>query len=473
MRIKGLLLLLLFAVAFSWPSWAVKFEIAPDRMAVVDGERVFILGLYENPKDDEVLARVAGAGFNLVQSRANVEDLDRLQQHGLWAWINTGYAIDLSEDAESRLAKLEEMAETFGRHPAMLVWEVPDEALWNCWHIPNGWRSHEEPGQLRALIHALEDKDRAAALNARLDEANRLRGLARYAESEAIADALWEELGQASPRPDQKLSESEVRAQRMAEGMIEGYRKLRVFDPEHPIWMNHAPRNQIEQLALFNHAADIAGCDIYPVPESQRVKHSDLMDRTLSSVGAYTVRMQDAAPGKPVWMVLQGFGWGDILPREPEDVRKSLREPTLHETRFMAYDAIVRGARGLLYWGTYAIPEDAPVREHLLSLARELTELQPVLSAPDSDLNLSVRLAPTYGSVDRGVEVLAKAVDGRTAFLLVVNEWTDPLQYTIEGLDAPDGTAYRDRESGELATVKQGALTLHISPQSVQLLEVQ
>jgi hypothetical protein len=472
MRNKGIAPVILAALLLSWPSVAVKFEIDPDGMAVVDGQRIFILGLYENPKDDDVLAQVAEAGFSLVQSRAHTEDLDRLHEHGLWAWINTGYAIDLSEDTEQRSARLEEMADSYGRHPALLVWEVPDEALWNCWHIPNGWRSAEEPRRLREFIAAIDDKDRAAALNARLDEANRLRGIARYAESEAIAEALWEELGETSPRSDQKLSDAEARAQRMAAGMLEGYRKLRALDPDHPIWMNHAPRNQIEQLALFNQAADIVGCDIYPVPESLRVKHSDLTDRTLSSVGAYTTRMQEAAPGKPVWMVLQGFGWGDILPREAEEVRKTLREPTLHETRFMAYNAIVRGARGLLYWGTHAIPEDAPIRDHLLALARELTAWQPVLSAPDADLDLNVRIAPTYGSVDREVQVLAKDVDGRIV-LIVVNEWTDPLAYSIEGLDAAEGVVYRERETDVLATVQDGALSLHIAPHAIHLLDVQ
>ena len=43
----------------------------------------------------------------------------------------------------------------------------------------------------------------------------------------------------------------------------------------------------------------------------------DLPDRNLTSVGAYTDRMRAAAPGKAVAMVLQGFGWRDIVTRSP------------------------------------------------------------------------------------------------------------------------------------------------------------
>ena len=145
----------------------------------------------------------------------------------------------------------------------------------------------------------------------------------------------------------------------MCAGMIEGYKRLRQLDPAHPVWMNHAPRNQVAQLAAFNQGADIVGCDIYPVPFTTKVGHSDLAERTAAAVGAYTERMQQSAPGKPVWMVLQGCGWGDIQPQRTDEERKELRRPNWKETRFMAYDAIVRGARGILYWGTHAIEKDS------------------------------------------------------------------------------------------------------------------
>ena len=93
-----LLCLMLFAAV----ALGASVTIAPDRMAVVDGQRAFILGLYENPKDDAVLKAVADVGFNLVRASASTEALDRLHAHGLGAWINTGGNIDLSGSRDQR-----------------------------------------------------------------------------------------------------------------------------------------------------------------------------------------------------------------------------------------------------------------------------------------------------------------------------------------------------------------------------------
>jgi hypothetical protein len=210
--------------------------------------------------------------------------------------------------------------------------------------------------------------------------------------------------------------------------------------------MNHAPRNTIPQLARFGLAADVVGCDIYPVPATGAAGHSDLADRTLSSVGAYTDRMQASAPGKPVWMVLQGFGWNDIRAEDaPDDPKR--RRPKPEESRFMAYDAIVRGARGLLYWGTFKVEKDSLFWGELLALVKELNGLQAVLSAPDAGAVMQVPLEPSYGSLDRGVLALPKETDTGTWYI-VVNESPYTLTYRLP-VDAgnaawhvyPDGPA--------------------------------
>ena len=62
-----------------------------------------------------------------------------------------------------------------------------------------------------------------------------------------------------------------------------------------------------------------------------------------------TKKMVTAAGGKPVWMTLQ-IAWSGITPgqQHPEIVP---RFPTLLEERLMAYQAIVNGARGLIFFG--------------------------------------------------------------------------------------------------------------------------
>jgi len=449
--------------------WGATVLVEDDGMLNVDGKRLFVLGLYENPKDDAKLAEVAEAGFNLVHATADAEAIDRLWNLGLYGWVNTGYAIDFSTDAESGKKKLGAMTSTLASHPGFLAWEVPDEALWNTWYSATQWRRGEEIRQQRELINALPDAALKDKLNAMRAKAETAYATGQPEVGEQIADDIWRELGKEQPQPGLNLSNAPERAQKLGNGMVEGYKFLRDTDPNHPVWMNHAPRNSIEQLAFFNRGADVVGCDIYPVPLG-KTGHSDLSDRTLACVGAYTRRMQAAAPDKPVWMALQGFGWADLNETAGAKDREEMRKPTLEETRFMAYDAIVNGARGILYWGT-AYMGDAPVFwKELRSVVAELNELQPVLSAPDAQLTIGIDLAETWGSLDRGVRALPKQVDSKVCFL-VVNEWLDPLRYTLTGLESLNGKTYRDTASGLEATVEQGTLTLPIRAYGVHVLQ--
>jgi hypothetical protein len=459
-------ILVVMSLLTGFSAKSADFKIAPDRMAVIDGQRTFVLGLYEYPKDDTVLDEVAQAGFTLVFAGADNAAMDRLQARKLKAWINTGGTMDLDTSGDKAVR---DMVEKYASHPALMVWEVPDEALWNCWYSATEWRRGQEPAQQRNKIAALQDKTLAERLDKDRSQVSVLFAQGRSAEAEALADSIWQGLGEKQPHPEWSFSTAQVRSEKLAAGMKKGYELLRRIDAGHPVWMNHAPRNSIDQLAMFNAAADIVGCDIYPVPKSQYVSHSDLQEQTPAAVGAYTSRMQSAAPGKPVWMVLQGFGWADIQPTASPERKKEERRPTLEETRFMAYDTIVRGGRGILYWGTAYIEKDSQCWKDLLSVIAELAALQPVLSAPDATITPHVTLAPTWGSVDRGILVLPKDVNGKT-WLIVVNECVDPLRYTIHGLDTMNGIVLTTPNAEEEVKVEDGRITASIRAQSVQIL---
>jgi hypothetical protein len=467
MRAAGILAMMFILLGSS--ALAAEVVIDDDRMAVVDGERAFILGLYENPKEDAVLEQLADAGFNLVRASANQESLDRLWERGLHAWLTTGYSIDLSSDADGRVKKLDKMVADFASHPALMVWEVPDEALWNCWYQPYTWRVNTEAKLQAERIEKLEDESLKAKLHAMQEESFACWRRGDIKGRETVCDAIWAALGEESPKPGLNLSDSSKRVETMAGGFLKGYQHLRQQDPAHPVWMNHAPRNQLRDLSLFNQAADIVGCDIYPAPWSTNT-HTDLPVKTLAAVGAYTNRMQAASPTKPVWMVLQGCGWADLDANASEETIRLKRRPKFKETRFMAYDAVVHGARGILYWGTSYIEKDSEMWEDLLRVAKEMSDLQPVLSAPDADLAVSVEIGPTWASVEQAVEVLPKRVKGKTWFV-VVNEYHEPLSYTITGMDALDGIMYSDQADAREVTVKHGSLTLTIGGLGVQILE--
>ncbi len=466
MRLASLALLAaLFAVS---TAHAADVQFDADRMAVVNGQRTFILGLYETFGQPASYDAVVDAGFNLVPAPPTAAALDDLHKRGLFAWLHLGDSVDLSDDRANRETQLKSLVDQFGQHPALLAWEVPDEALWNAWYAPVQWRTLDEPLQLATLASGSKSK-RASAVNQKsIEQLKALYAAGKYEEGEQAADALWKALGKEQPHPELSISQSPIRAEKLRKGLIEGYRFLKSIDAETPVWINHAPRNQIATLAAFNECADIVGCDMYPAPSFGH-DHSDIADQTLSAVGAYTDRMQAASPNKPVWMVLQGFGWEDLL-KEGGLHETRYRRPTAYELRFMAYDAIVHGARGVLYWGTSQIEKPSRLWSDLLALVRELADLQPVLAAPVAELRPTLTVGETWGSVDRGLQMLVKERDGHLT-LIIVNEWNERLDYRITGLESLEGQTFMDKTQNVRLAVANGQFNSRIPGYGVHVLQ--
>ncbi len=409
-----------------------------ERMLTVNGQPRFILGLYENPKEDELLKDTVAAGFNLIQCSPDVAALDRVHRAGAMAWVNLGGALDLSNDATNRCQQLTDTVQRVKNHPALLVWEGPDEILWNNWWLP---RERIWP-ELETMRTAAQGKSELEALSRRARDLFE-RGL--YADFEQARAEFWRKADRPAPGGLARIADSPARVRKSGEGITTGIQTVRALDSRHVIWLNHAPRNSLDDLRLYNRAADMVGCDIYPAPANLTVGHSDLLDMSLNSVGAYTKRMQQAAPGKACAMVLQGFGWRDLKakPNEKETAVGIGRRPTWAESRFMAYDAIIHGANAILYWGTAhmkpveddgtAVTGRPRLWQDLLRVAREIRALEPALIAP-SLKSPKVRQAATYGSIDgNGILCSLRRVDNDYV-LLVVNETGDGLGFSIESL---------------------------------------
>ena len=134
----------------------------------------------------------------------------------------------------------------------------------------------------------------------------------------------------------------------LPDGLIRAYQKLKATDPDHPIVITQAPLGSEVSLEPYRPAFDITGADIYPVSYPPGV-HTDLPNKDISVVGDVTRKMVTAAGGKPVWTTLQ-IAWSGVMPNQarPDVVP---RFPTFLEERFMAYQAIVAGARGLVFYG--------------------------------------------------------------------------------------------------------------------------
>lgn len=127
------------------PASGKNFLIGRNGMLNVDGKPLFVLGLYENLQEDAVLEQVAEAGFNLVHVSNKKEELDRLQKHGLWGWVNTGYSIDLSVQTEERKEQLKQLAQGV----QVLGKDVHGETWWIV--------VNEYPDPLRYTLHGLDE----------------------------------------------------------------------------------------------------------------------------------------------------------------------------------------------------------------------------------------------------------------------------------------------------------------------------
>jgi hypothetical protein len=228
-----------------------------------------------------------------------------------------------------------------------------------------------------------------------------------------------------------------------AEGLYEGYKFLRALDQNHPIWTNHAPRNLISTLAYYNRATDLAGCDIYPVPEPQA--QSNLPNKTIHVVGDEADKSVASVNGdKPTIMVLQGFGWAELSRQSNQKPNAVL--PTFEESRFMAYDAIVHGARGINYWGTAYTDKPSRFYSDLKSLVSELAAMEPVLTAEvvtgkeaGHVLVAAQGAAPRAGETPAlpGVQMMRRRLAGKT-FVIAINteKKTRKAEFVLPGLTA-------------------------------------
>ncbi len=255
------------------------------------------------------------------------------------------------------------------------------------------------------------------------------------------------------------------------DAMIKTYNLIKSIDKKHAVYTNHGPVNLISTLRKYNPATDVTAVDVYPViPHGITPTYAifddglqgDLLNPYISQVGEYIDKMKKVAgPGRPVFGVLQGFAW-EMLKKEKERNPKMILYPTWEESRFMAYNAIVHGAKGINYWGMPYTPQPSEFIDNLYKVTRELAEMQPVLSSPDYKLDIEKVYHETGHSVDSGVEILVKKTGGNI-YLLTVNADKNPVKVTLKGLpkDLKSAEALRENRKVE---IKNGALTDTYAP---------
>lgn len=402
-RIAGALVLL----------FIVGPRLAPDRLAGGAekdgllhhrGKTQFPIGFYELPAQDDELQRLAQAGVNLVRCGSR-KDLERAHAAGLAAWVPLAFQEGATDSLRSRVAELMD-------HPALAIWEGPDEVIWN-FTAYSGLR--ETAGFTRE------------------DWWNQKQKARDYAKREGA---------------------------RILPNIRQAIAIIREMDVQNrPVWINEAAESDVIYVRGYMDSIDITGCDYYPVKETIR---------NLPTIGRLTDRWSMTGHGKPVWMVLQAFSWHKGDPKR----YKGVAYPTFHETRFMAWDAIAHGARGVIYWGSETI--DKPeFRQSIYAMTAELAALQPMLVAPDI-AGAKVRLIE--GDIDnienkarRGVRTLLRK-SGDDWLLVLVNE--DDIRHLgveVSGLEALTGRELHLLYDDEPITVTAGEITTRMQAYEIKV----
>ena len=355
-----------------------------------NGQPFFPIGFYENPAHDSELKRMADSGVNLVHCGSR-KDLDRAKAAGLMGWISLSLQEGPTEALRRRVLELHD-------HPALAVWEGPDEIVW-------GFTSYSGLQKIAGFKRSEWYDQKAKAVSYANREAARLMPLLRKAAA-MVHD-------------------------------LDGHSR--------PVWFNEAADSDAVFVRRYVDAIDVTGCDTYPISETRR---------NLMRSGQYTDRWLLIGRGKPVWMVLQAFSPSRLAPQ----FHKTPAYPTFAETRYMAYDAIAHGAKGILYFGSETIDRPAFL-DSIYAITSELAAFQPFLVAPPVaeakirlvEVNLDDR--PT-----RGVRATVRKAGDGWLIVLVNDDETRHMAVEVSGLDAIEGRTLQLLYGGESETVTGGEL---------------
>lgn len=253
--------------------------------------------------------------------------------------------------------------------------------------------------------------------------------------------------------------------------LINAYRIIHEEDPNHPVWIVQAPRGTIAQLKAYNPTYDIGGVDIYPIgyPAGGHVVAGE--NKAISMVGDYTRKMVQVVEGKkPIWLTLQ-IAWSGVI--KPG---KTLRFPTFPEERFMVYQAIINGARGVIFFGGSLADTlsdtDKPYgwnwtfwRRVLRPVIEEVGDRSPLagaLVAPDSKLPIKVQAG-------NGIEWCAREVGGDLYILALSREPQKTALIEFTGLPSAAAEGQVLYESPRKVAARQGAFKDWFAPYDVHV----
>ncbi|NLX99062.1 MAG: hypothetical protein GXY83_23215 [Rhodopirellula sp.] len=196
------------------------------------------------------------------------------------------------------------------------------------------------------------------------------------------------------------------------------YETVRDADPYHPCIMLN---DTIEGIYRYECGGDVLMPDPYPC-----FLKGGLAAAPIEKTRQFMLAIHDATRGrKPAWVTPQGFNYGDYG-------RAGNRGPTLTELRNQNYQAVVYGAKGVL-WYTYSQYRNYPdLYLGMPFLAREMADMKPAVLASDVPGAVAVE-----AEQPEHMHVSLRKV-GNELTLFAVNTATEPQEatFTVEGAPA-------------------------------------
>jgi hypothetical protein len=225
------------------------------------------------------------------------------------------------------------------------------------------------------------------------------------------------------------------------------------IDPDHLFALIEAPRGTADDLAPYSTVCDGHGVDVYPVPFGNP-------DPDLHQVGRWTRTIRTITPARAVFTALQICFSGSDDPAGSG----GFVLPTHRQARYMAYDAILNGARGLLFFGGHIghclDPADAALgwnwtfwNDVLKSLVTEIGphgRLHPALLVPGT--------GPELHTADPTTEIRSRSVGENDIWVITVRSGIGTKDVTITGLPQAITTGSHYRSNRRVA-VRNGAFT--------------
>jgi hypothetical protein len=254
--------------------------------------------------------------------------------------------------------------------------------------------------------------------------------------------------------------------------LLNGYVVTKREDTNHPIVQTHAPRGTVSDLQPYNVAADVLALDIYPVTATGSANNPPITNTAVSQVGDWTRVLGQVANGqKQYWLIEQIAFSGTTPPAH------TLVFPTFLQSRFMAYQAIVNGARGLMFFGGNIAAtlnaQDAPLGWNwtfwtnvLRPVVQQLGDYSPLAKAlvtTNSALPITIS-----GSSDPDLEYCVREVSPYLFILASKREGTNAT-VTFGGLPGWAATGEVLYESPRTVTAQNGHFTDSFAPLDVHV----